>query len=88
MDDTYLWSHDAKHLQATLTELEKQLAKHGLVINPKKTAIIYSNDTGGGHFMIGGKKVLCLPYGSIITVLGSPLTFGEAVPALVAEMQS
>ncbi|CAE7206203.1 CACNA1H, partial [Symbiodinium necroappetens] len=86
MDDTYLWSHDAKHLQATLNALEKQLAKHGLVINPKKTAIIYSNnDSGGGRFMVGGKQVPCLPFGSI--VLGSPLTFGEAVPALVAEMQ-
>ena len=88
MDDTYLWSHDAKHLQATLAALEQQLAKHGLVINPKKTAIIYSNDSGGGRFTVGGKQVPCLPFGSIITVLGSPLTFGEAVPALVAEMQT
>ena len=87
MDDTYLWTHNAKHLQATLAELEKQLEQHGLIINPKKTAIIYSDNVDGGHFMIGGDKVQCLPYGSIITVLGSPLTFGEAVPALVAEMQ-
>ena len=41
MDDTYLWSHDRQHLQTTLTELEAQVARHGLVINPKKTAIIY-----------------------------------------------
>ena len=47
MDDTYLCSHDKKHLQATLTALEAQLALHGLVINPKKTAIIHSEDTDG-----------------------------------------
>ena len=87
MDDTYLWSHDKKHLQATLTALETQLASHGLAINPKKTAIIYSEDAGGGTFNIGGARVACLPYGSTITVLGSPLTFGEAIPNLVAEMQ-
>ena len=28
-----------------------------------------------------------MPYGSTITVLGSPVAFGEAVPTLVAEMQ-
>ena len=87
MDDTYLWSHDKKHLQATLTALEAQLATHGLAINPKKMAIIYSEDTTGGTFNIGGAAVACLPYGSTITVLGSPLTFGEAIPNLVAEMQ-
>ena len=87
MDDTYLWSHDKKHLQATLTALEAQLASHGLVINPKKTAIIHSEDTDGGTLTIGGAPVACLPYGSTITVLGSPLTFGEAIPNLVAEMQ-
>ena len=87
MDDTYLWSHDKTHLQATLTALEAQLASHGFVINPKKTAIIHSEDTDGGTLTIGGASVACLPYGSTITVLGSPLTFGEAVPNLVAEMQ-
>ena len=59
MDDTYLWSHDKKHLQATLTALEAQLAQHGLAINPKKTAIVYSDDAGKFH--IGGATVACLP---------------------------
>ena len=61
MDDTYLWSHDAKHLQATLAALEQQLAKHGLVINPKKTTIIYSNDSGGGRFVVGGNRCHAFP---------------------------
>ena len=87
MDDAYLWPHDHKHLQATLTELEQQLAQHGLTINPKKTAIICSRNTDGGGFVIKGDRVSCLPFGSTITVLGSPVTFGEAIPTLVAEMQ-
>ena len=66
MDDTYLWSHDVKRLQATLTALEKQLAQHGLTINPKKTAIMYSDNVDGGRFLIGGDKVQCLPYSSVI----------------------
>ena len=54
MDDAHLWSHDATHLQATLAALERRLAQHGLLINPGKTAVIYSQPSGGGTFRIGG----------------------------------
>ena len=86
MDDTYLWSHDATHLQATLAALERHLARHGLTINPGKTAIIFSQPTGGGTFRIGGEVVGCKPFGDVITALGSPITFGESVAAIIAEM--
>ena len=75
------------HLQATLSELETELSRHGLVSNPEETAIIYSQATGGRASSIDGKRVEWLPYGSVITVLGSLLTFGDAIPTMVAEMQ-
>ncbi|CAE7361641.1 unnamed protein product [Symbiodinium sp. CCMP2592] len=86
MDDTYLWSYDRDHLQASLAELERRLRQHGLTINPGKTAIIYSRPEGGGTFRIGGDEVACKPFGEVITALGSPITFGEEVAAVVAEM--
>ena len=86
MDDTYLWSHDPAHLQALLAALERRLAAHGLTINPVKTAIIHSRPEGGG-FVVGGKLVPCKPFGEVIIALGSPLTFGEGVAAIIAEMQ-
>ena len=49
MDDTYLWSYDRQHLQFALSSLERRLAAHGLVINPGKTAVIYSEPAGEGH---------------------------------------
>ena len=85
MDDTYLWSHDAQHLQALLAALESRLARHGLTINPAKTAIIHSKPEGGS-FTVGGKQVPCKPFGEVITALGSPITFGEGVAAIVAEL--
>ena len=72
MDDTYLWSHDRQHLQRTLAELEVRLAKDGLAIHPEKTAILYSEEEGGGSFHIGGEDVPCKPWGTEITALGSP----------------
>ncbi|CAE7824191.1 unnamed protein product [Symbiodinium sp. CCMP2592] len=69
MDDTYLWSHDRTHLQASLAELERQLRKHGLTINPAKTAIIFSLKSGGGSFFIGGEEVACKPFGTVVTAL-------------------
>ena len=54
--------------------------------NPSKTAIIFSRKTGGGSFHIGGAEVACKPFGEVITALGSPITFGEEVAAIVAEM--
>ena len=86
MDDTYLWSHDATHLQATLAALERHLARHGLLINPGKTAIIFSQPHGGGEFRIGGAMAGCKPFGEVITALGSPITFGESVAAIITEM--
>ena len=47
--------------QATLSELETELSRHGLVINPEETAIIYSQATGERAFSIDGKRVECLP---------------------------
>ena len=85
MDDTYLWSHDPTHLQALLAALERRLAAHGLTINPAKTAIIHSQ-AEGGTFQIGGKAVPCKPFGDVIIALGSPITFGEGVAAIIAEM--
>ena len=73
MDDTYLWSHDRDHLQRTLAELEVRLARDGLYIHPAKTAILYSEPTGGGDFRIGAATVPCQPFGTVITALGSPL---------------
>ncbi|CAE7382151.1 unnamed protein product, partial [Symbiodinium sp. CCMP2592] len=87
MDDTYLWSHDKHHLQASLAALERQLRRHGLTINPAKTAIIFSMKTGGGSFHIGGEEVACQPFGTVVTALGSPITFGEEVAATISEMQ-
>ncbi|CAE6973291.1 unnamed protein product [Symbiodinium sp. CCMP2592] len=86
MDDTYLWSHDRDHLQRTLAELEVRLAKDGLAIHPGKTAIIYSEPEGAGDFQIGGERVDCLPFGTEITALGSPLTFLEPVAAITTAM--
>ncbi|CAE7319888.1 unnamed protein product [Symbiodinium sp. CCMP2456] len=86
MDDTYLWSHDRGHLQYALAELERRLGGHGLAINPSKTAIIYSEKAGGGEFLIGGAQVGCMPFGTVITALGSPITFGEGVAAIVTAM--
>ena len=86
MDDTYLWGYSKEHLQCALASLERRLQSHGPVINPTKTAILFSKEEGGGSFTIGGQQVHCLPYGSIITALGSPITFGESVAAIVTEM--
>ena len=86
MDDTYLWSHDRQHLQRTLAELEVRLAKDGLAIHPEKTAILYSEEEGGGSFHIGGEDVPCKPWGTEITALGSPLTFVEPVASITAAM--
>ena len=87
MDDTYLWGYSKEHLQYALASLERRLASHGLAINPGKTAIIHSQPQGGGTFLIGGEEVACKPHGTVITALGSPITFGDTVPVLVAEMQ-
>ncbi|CAE7300179.1 unnamed protein product, partial [Symbiodinium necroappetens] len=87
MDDTYLWGYSKEHLQYALSSLERRLASHGLAINPAKTAIIHSHPQGGGTFLIGGEQVACLPHGSVITALGSPVTFGDTVPVLISEMQ-
>ena len=88
MDDTYLWSHDYAHLQATLACLERRLAQHGLLINPKKTAIIFSLPEGSDALHIGGEAVACKPFGEVITALGSPITIGESSAAIVAEKSS
>ena len=86
MDDAYLWSHGATRLQATLAALERQLAKHGLLINPEKTAVILSKPQEGEHAASGGESVGCKPFGEIIAALGSPFAFGEGVAAIIAEM--
>ncbi|CAE6934778.1 unnamed protein product [Symbiodinium sp. CCMP2592] len=86
MDDTYLWSHNKDHLQRVLAELEVRLAKDGLAIHPGKTAILFSEETGGGSFRIGGETVDCQRWGTEITALGSPLTFAEPVAAITSAM--
>ena len=53
---------------------------------PAKTAIIFSHAEGGGSFTIGGEQVHCLAFGAVITALGSPITFGESVAAIITEM--
>ena len=78
------WSHSKEHLQASLAELERRLRQHGLEINPTKTAIIHS--CRGRHLYHRGKAVACRPFGEVITALGSPITFGEQVAAIVTEM--
>ena len=66
MDDTYLWSHDHKHLQAALREL----ANTGLPSTARKRQSPTATKQGG----IGGCRATCLPFGALITVLGSPLS--------------
>ncbi|CAE7027707.1 unnamed protein product [Symbiodinium sp. CCMP2592] len=56
MDDTYLWSEDAKAMQRSITHLEDKLGGRGNVVNVIKTQILCSqpDDT---EFTIGGQKV-------------------------------
>ena len=85
MDDTYLWKNNRAHLQAKLTHLEGQLNPKGLEIHPGKTAIIASHDTGA-TFTIGGQQVAAQGPDTVITGLGSPLTFHNVASALAAEL--
>ncbi|CAE7546588.1 unnamed protein product, partial [Symbiodinium necroappetens] len=86
LDDTYLWSQHKPHLQQLLTHLEDELQQDGLSIHPVKTAILYSQAEGGGDFTIQGGRVPCQPHGTIISALGSPITFGDQTTAIVGEM--
>ena len=87
LDDTYLWSQNRAHLQKVLTNLEGELREDGLHIHPTKTAILYSQPTGGGTFNIGGETIACCDHKTVISTLGSPITFGEQTAAIIAEMQ-
>ena len=84
MDDTYLWSHDKQHLQRNLAELEVRLAKDGLAIHPEKTAILYSEEEGGGPHR--RRRCTVQAMGTEIMALGSPLTFVEPVASIAAAM--
>ncbi|CAE7719870.1 unnamed protein product [Symbiodinium necroappetens] len=86
LDDTYLWSQDRSHLQKVIHNLEGELARDGLHIHPIKTAILYSKPTGGGTFEIVGETVACSDYRTVISTLGSPITFHDQTAALIAEM--
>ena len=86
LDDTYLWSQNKQHLQATLEGLEAELHEDGLSIHPTKTAILYSQPTGGGTLRIAGEEVECCPHKTVITTLGSPISFGEQTTMIIAEM--
>ena len=75
MDDTYLWSHDHKHLQAALSEL----ANTGLPSTPRKRQSPTATTQGG----IGGCRATCL-----LSVHPSPSWVPHsAILALVAETQ-
>ncbi|CAE7458351.1 unnamed protein product [Symbiodinium natans] len=85
MDDTYLWSNNKLHLQSQLTHLETRLEKKGLSIHPGKTAII-TNQTESTTFIIGGQEVAAKGGDTILTVLGSPVSFDNTTAAIAAEM--
>ncbi|CAE7238934.1 unnamed protein product [Symbiodinium sp. CCMP2592] len=88
MDDTYLWSENAKAMQRAITYLEEKLGKKGNVVNVVKTQILCSepDDT---EFCIGGQKVKAGGATDIMNALGSPLTFEKSgVTALTADLQA
>ena len=87
MDDSYLWSTSATHMQAMLTRIDSNFPKRGLDIHPVKTDII-DNQGGGTPFQVSGRRVLSKGPDHIIRVLGSPLSFHGQPAMLVAEMQS
>ncbi|CAE7364098.1 pol [Symbiodinium sp. CCMP2592] len=86
LDDTYLWSQDRHHLQCLINNLESELAEDGLHIHPTKTAILHSHPQGGGTFQISNTTVACQPHKTVISTLGSPITFGEQTAPIIAEM--
>ena len=57
MDDTYIWGESPEYVQRVLDELEKQLRKLGLSINPKKTQVISNMENDPVRFTIGGVQV-------------------------------
>ncbi|CAE7684121.1 pol [Symbiodinium sp. CCMP2592] len=77
MDDTYLWSENAKAMQRAITYLEGKLGKKGNVVNVVKTQILCSepDDT---EFRVGGQKVKAGGATDIMNALGSPLTFEKS----------
>ena len=87
MDDSYLWSTSATHLQRMLDRVGTNLPKKGLNIHPLKTEII-DNQNGGVEFHVSGDKVLSKGPEHIIRALGSPLSFRGHPSMIVAEMQS
>ncbi|CAE7191823.1 unnamed protein product, partial [Symbiodinium necroappetens] len=87
MDDSYLWSTSAAHLQTMLDRMGANLPRKGLDIHPLKTEII-DNQTGGVEFNVAGDKVLSKGPEHIIRALGSPLSFRGHPAMIVAEMQS
>ncbi|OLP96103.1 Retrovirus-related Pol polyprotein from type-1 retrotransposable element R2 [Symbiodinium microadriaticum] len=87
MDDSYLWSTSATHLQTMLNRVGANLPKKGLDIHPVKTEII-DNQEGGTPFKVAGKTVLSKGADHVIRVLGSPLNFRGQPSIIVAEMQT
>ena len=87
MDDSYLWSTSATHLQTMLNRVGTNLPKKGLDIHPVKTEII-DNQEGGTPFQVAGKTVLSKGADHVIRVLGSPLNFRGQPSIIVAEMQT
>ena len=86
MDDTYLSSHT--RLQQSLRELEQELAKHGLAINPKKTAVIYSQHRGEGiHHRRSTSPLPTLRHTHHRPRVPDNIRGRNPIPTLIAEMQ-
>ena len=87
MDDTYIWGESPEYVQQVLDELEKQLRKLGLSINPKKTQVISNTEDGPARFRIGGVTVAPDGPKALMTILGAPISLSGDVAPVVAEMQ-
>ena len=87
MDDTYIWGESPEYVQRVLDELEKQLRKLGLSINPKKTQVISNKENDSVRFTIGGVQVVPDGPKDLMTILGAPISLSGEVAPVVAEMQ-
>ena len=56
MDDTYIWTTCALHMQMMLNRLQTNLPPKGLDIHPEKTEIV--DNQGGGVSKLGNSRSL------------------------------
>ena len=87
MDDTYIWGESPQYVQDVLAELERQLLKLGLRINPKKTQVISNLEDDPFRFRIGDAIVAPDGPQTIMTILGAPINMTGEVAPIIAEMQ-